>query len=307
MLVAVITNPDYYNDDFIRKIEQIVAFVEFRLDFFKKIDFAFLRNFRLKFSCPVIFTLRKKSQGGNFLGSESERMGQIKKLLQLAPNYFDIEYDVDDYFSNEILNSFPQTKLICSYHNFNETPSDLDEILNLMRRKKFSINKIATKANSIKDAFRMMHFVSKNKQDSDLVGLCMGEFGLITRVFSPIIGNRLNYTCFPPEELTAPGQLTVNELFNDYCYRDLQAGQIYYQLLSVDSYINGDAKTPFICNKRNNGYIYFDLPVSLGDFNFILKMINYMPKYDVSIFDQKKRQSVILLRFFVGFFKNKET
>ncbi len=222
MLFATITGPTF--SQAIEQIQQALPYadgLELRLDLFATLD---IQSILSHCSLPTIFTLRKKEQGGQFTGTEKERLDALEKLLSLEPSYCDIEYDVD---AAALVKKFPKTTFICSYHNFEKTPQDLLSIYNMMQRPHFTHYKIATHAKTTLDALRMLHF---SKQYKDLSGLCMGEQGHITRILGPIINNLINYACL--EEQSNPlGQLSLQTLVQIYNYRSLNQHTALYALL----------------------------------------------------------------------------
>ncbi len=109
--------------------------------------------------------------------------------------------------------------LIISYHNYEETPADLEDLLRTLRSKgKAQYYKIATMATSTLDAFRMLEF---SKKHPDVIGICMGEDGQATRILAPFVGTPIMYAALTPELKTAPGQLTMEELKTTYHFRKL--------------------------------------------------------------------------------------
>ncbi len=113
---------------------------------------------------------------------------------------------------------------IVSYHNFEETP-ELEAILSEMRARhpQARYYKIAVFANSILDALRMLHFQRKHP---DVIGLCMGEKGIITRILSPF-----TYAPLSEEDKNAPGQLLWSELEAIYRYRSITPQTRIYGLI----------------------------------------------------------------------------
>ncbi len=114
--------------------------------------------------------------------------------------------------------------LILSYHNFNETP-DLEPLLAEMKRRTPSAcyYKIATFANSILDALRMIHFQRKHPE---VIGICMGEKGTLTRILSPF-----TYAPLSEDDKNAPGQLLLSELETIYHWRSINAETKLFALL----------------------------------------------------------------------------
>ncbi len=109
------------------------------------------------------------------------------------------------------------SQLILSYHNFEETPSDLEELLQNMQKKgPARFYKIATWARSTLDALRMLEFV---KSHPHVIGLCMGELGQITRILAPVVGTPIMYASFVEEN--ALGQIPLATLLDTYHFRKL--------------------------------------------------------------------------------------
>lgn len=131
---------------------------------------------------PCIFTIRTQDQGGAFRKSEKEREKFWHQILNFRPTYIDLEYNAPF--------SLPGKKII-SYHNFEKTPP-----LEILPK----VDKIACQAQSINDALRLFTFSKKH----NILGIAMGEHGLITRLFA----TPWTYVSNNPEY----GQLTLEEL-----------------------------------------------------------------------------------------------
>jgi 3-dehydroquinate dehydratase type I len=154
---------------------------------------------------PKIVTNRVKYEGGKFEGSETQRVAYLEQAIALGAEYVDMELK---YFHplNRPRNS---TKLIVSYHNFEKTPEYLDRIYQMIADTNPDIVKIATKAKTHYDSLRMLDLVADAQLD--IIGLCMGQEGVITRVYGPALGAYLTFASLPGKS-SAPGQLTVQEL-----------------------------------------------------------------------------------------------
>lgn len=192
--------------------------LELRLDLFHEISLKDLRELRKKIERPVIFTLRKKEQGGHYRGTEEERLQHIRQLAELHPSYLDVEYDTPPPFVQEIAKVYPAIKLIVSYHDFQQTPLDLEAILKQMKALPAHFYKIACQANSTNDALRMLHFVHQN---APLLGMSMGKRGEITRILGPLAGSPWTYACASSTQKTAEGQLSSEELQSIYGFSRL--------------------------------------------------------------------------------------
>lgn len=232
MLIAVIQVKDYHSAKQQLRLAQSQADgVELRLDYANTVDVNVVAALRREFHLPMIFTLRKKSQGGFYEGNEEQRLQDLLSLCQLNPDYIDFEHDTRRDFLQTIHCQYPNIKLICSYHNFVETPADLKCILQSMQHACFYAYKITTQANKTLDALRMLNFVKLLHKEYRLTGICMGEDGQSTRILSSIVGNAMTYASLNESQATASGQLSIQDLLSIYHFRKLNTASKIYALL----------------------------------------------------------------------------
>jgi len=201
MLIAAITGPDLSSAERqIKLANELCDGAELRLDLIDK--------------DVNVQELIKQIEGVSVLTSDNP----TEELFGLEPNYLTLPWD------HPFLPVKTKTKTIRAYHNFDKTPENLDEILSRMPAA--DIYKMVTFAGSILDAMRMLLFAKKR---TDLIGLCMGEVGEITRILSPLVDNPLNFCAV--EERAAPGQLFAQELNTVYHYRSLSSKTVPYGLI----------------------------------------------------------------------------
>ncbi len=185
--------------------------IELRLDYIQNPDVERLLGHS---PLPKIVTNRTSLEGGRFWGSEQKRVSYLESAISLGAEYVDIE--LNHYHPLER----GKTKLIVSHHNFEKTPSNLREIYQKIAAKNPDIVKIATKANNPLDSFRMLGLIAE--ADRDMIGICMGKEGLITRVYGPLFGSYLTFASLENGKASAPGQLSFEEL--KQVWKTLQIG-----------------------------------------------------------------------------------
>ena len=204
--------------------------VEFRLDLFSSIDSEALQQLRDEFSIPMTFTLRSSQQGGQYAQSEESRLSAIRRIASVKPDYLDIEYDVPRSFIEEVISQHPETKLILSYHNFTETPQDLDNLYDSLKTTPAFYYKIALMANSPLDTLRVLNWVQA-KADKKLMVMSMGPHGQISRILAPIVGTPVVYASLDDTQQTAPGQLSAPMFVDRYHYKSLNKQSAIYGLI----------------------------------------------------------------------------
>ncbi|MDP1603623.1 MAG: shikimate dehydrogenase [Legionella sp.] len=285
MLITVIAEkkyPDAHQQ--IQRAINAVDAIELRLDYFDELDLAAISL--LKNSCPVpiIFTLRKSAQGGLFCQAENMRLEMLEKLAVLKPDFIDLEYDVAPEFAKKLKKIHPSLKLIRSYHDFQQTPTNLNELFTTLRDDNFSIYKIVTFAHSTLDCLRMLNFVNQIEPSIKLAGFCMGEAGAPSRVLGPIVGSFLHYSCINEEGQVAPGQLTLSTMCNLYRFRAINKETKIYALIgdpvdkSAGHFVHNRA---FEFLEKNAVYVKFKVkPDELSQF---FKLIKSLPFQGLSV------------------------
>ena len=226
MICAVINGPSY------EEIRQQMAIalqkadlVEWRIDLFS--DLNVISKIRDEFIIPIIFTLRSYEQGGKDKRSLVERLESIRYLASLNPEYLDLEMNIPCSFVDEITSRYPNIKIILSYHNFSETPQDLDSLYKSMNVTTDHYYKIALMANTAIDTMRFLCWLKKNNASNKLIAISMGTHGQISRIIAPLLGTPWTYASTDEHSAVAPGQLSIQTLTEIYKLPHKQKKDIY--------------------------------------------------------------------------------
>lgn len=192
--------------------EQGAQLVELRLDYIRRpVNLSRLLADR---PCPVIATVRRPHEGGKWMRSEEDRLILLRTAIVDGADYIDLESDVAGKIPR-----YGKTKRIVSYHNFHETPQDVEAIYEMICRLDPDIIKIATMANNPIDNIRVLRLMRDPKFPT--VAFCMGEMGLPSRLLCGKYGAPFSYASFNTERVMAPGQLTWEQMVDDYRYEQL--------------------------------------------------------------------------------------
>ena len=171
---------------------------------------------------PCIVTIRAAAEGGAYVGHESVRLELLIAIckLNLPPSYIDLElaaFQASADFQKQFTAAKTSTRLILSAHDFQSRPADLSKRIGAMWSESLcSVAKIAWRARSVRDnleAFELLRHQSK-----PTIALCMGQFGIASRVLAPKFGGFLTYARPDNEMGTAPGQLTAQEFIHVYSF-----------------------------------------------------------------------------------------
>jgi len=138
-------------------------------------------------------TLRPISEGGNFSGSEKNRISILKLIAEYNPFLLDVEFNTlrkNKNLSRYIKNT--KTNMLVSWHDFKQTPSISVLKNKILQMKKFSNNiKIVTMAKSINDASYVLSLYNNNKVK--LIAFSMGNYGRMSRLLCLLLGSPYTY------------------------------------------------------------------------------------------------------------------
>lgn len=179
---------------------------------------------------PFLITYRPKEQGGGVNLSLEERAAfwrEVPLWLRGATGrgraLVDVELDLLESSHAESLDALCENfTVICSHHDFQETPADLEQIYERTARTRSHISKLATRANSITDSLTLMRLLERGRREGrGVIAVSMGAAGVLTRVLAPAFGGFLTYGSLDAEQATAPGQIDACELRRLYRVREL--------------------------------------------------------------------------------------
>ena len=237
--------------------------VELRLDRFTEDREAAVGLVR---QCPLpcIVTIRPGWEGGEYDGDDMHRIALIEHLgLQCAPAYFDVElatYDRSANLRQKVMlvvdhDSQPRptdTGLILSSHDFVGRPPDLIRRIKAMTDfGSCRVVKLAWAARSLRDNLEAFEIIQQRHKPT--IALCMGEFGLMSRVLAKKFGALLTFAAIDHQHGTAPGQPTIEELKTLYRWDQLNADT---QLFGVIGDPVGHSMSPAIHNAGFNAVDY---------------------------------------------------
>jgi 3-dehydroquinate dehydratase/shikimate dehydrogenase len=189
--------------------EQGVELVELRLDYIRRS--VNLKRLLTDRKCPIVATCRRKKDGGRWEGTESDRQMLLRAAIAEGADYVDMEMDVASKIPR-----YGNTQRIISYHNFDQTPHNIEEIHHQISKLDPDIIKIATMANNPIDNIKVLRLC----RDSEIptTAFCMGEMGLPSRILCGRAGAPMTYATFSADRKMAPGQLTHEQMKKDFRY-----------------------------------------------------------------------------------------
>ena len=224
--------------------------MEFRLDYLdpSQVTLERMRRWVSMARVPVIATLRRKPFGGLFAGGESEQLDILGKVRGAGFSYLDVEVETLEAVPSGQLKTIKgeSCRLIGSYHNFKETPANLESILRRILAVDADVVKIATLAGCFADNLRLLEMISLAANHGlPIIPVAMGELGAYSRLVAPSRGAMLTYASTRAGQETAPGQLTSQDLKFVYRLNSIDRDTVFY---GVIGYPIGHSLSPRIHN-----------------------------------------------------------
>ncbi len=220
--------------EMVEKAESLVRdnpLIEFRLDYLKSPTLALphLRRF-LSYHPEVVAigTCRRAVNGGKFRGSLAAEIDVLSKAADNGCQIIDLELQSAAAMKPaEFERLRHRSALILSFHDFRGTKK-LEETFVKMRKFPADFYKLATTASTLYDNVLMMKFLEQHGAAHSLIGVCMGEQGIISRVLGLRAGSLFTFAAATPGEETAPGMVTAKILRDVYRIEQVDAATRVY-------------------------------------------------------------------------------
>ncbi len=216
-------------------------FLEFRLDYLDKPLLALpkIKQFLAdNTAATVIATCRRAETGGKFDGTPAAELDILIKAAQSIADpppgqpgcqLVDLELETVEALKPADLQKLRDTgaALIVSYHNSKET-RDLDAIYARIQPFAPDFVKIVPTAKSLIDNVTLMRFIERMSDNAAIVGACMGDSGIISRVLGLRAGSVFTFAAASVGEETAPGQIAARTLVETYRIEEVDAATKVY-------------------------------------------------------------------------------
>jgi 3-dehydroquinate dehydratase/shikimate dehydrogenase len=261
-------------------------FLEFRLDYLEKPLLALPRIKQFladNTAATAIATCRRTANGGKFAGAVT---AQLEVLLKASESGFliaDIEIESAEALKKPELQKLRDTgiALIISYHDFTGT-KDLEAVFDRIHPFAPDFYKIVPTANSLTDNVTLMRFLERMDHHANIIGICMGDAGIISRVLGVRAGSAFTFAAATAGEETGPGQIAARTLIETYRIDQVDNSTKVYGV--VGNPIRSSL-SPIMLNtafrRETVNAVYLALPATnIGD---LLKLVQEIPIQGLSV------------------------
>jgi 3-dehydroquinate dehydratase/shikimate dehydrogenase len=217
-----------------------------------------------QFSVPVILTLRSEDQGGSAAAECQARRRFWTSVKKVPENcLIDLELDLIQTLATEDELPTDWSGVICSHHDFNGVPANLEMIYERMAATPARILKIAVQADDATDCLPIFLLLDRAQNEGrELIAIAMGQAGIATRILGPARGSYLTYGSLDDESATASGQVNAKDLRDVYRIDEIDRQTQIFGLLgrpvshSISPHIHNGA---FHAAGMNAVYIPFEV------------------------------------------------
>jgi 3-dehydroquinate dehydratase / shikimate dehydrogenase len=261
-------------------------FLEFRLDYLAKPLAALpkFKEFLAEHTAVIaIATCRRAIAGGRFKGTIAAELEILQKAAASGFQIVDLELQTAEAIKSSELDKLRArgSALIISYHDF-QTTKDLDGIFERIRPYEPEFIKIVSTAKALSDNVVMMHFLERTRDLANLVGICMGDQGIISRVLGIRAGSVFTFAALTEGEETGPGQVAARTLMDTYRIGQIDAAT---RVFGVCGNPIRHSLSPIMMNtafrRETVNAVY--LALQTGKLSDVLKLVREVPLHGLSV------------------------
>ena len=169
-------------------------------------------------STPLIFTCRIKAEGGAREIAQEHRLNLFKAaILSGHVDIVDVEMCNESAFIASVRSESKArgTKLIFSYHDFQQTPEEafIFDKLKQAQRLGADIAKLAVMPNGYEDVLTLLSATLRARSHGvqiPIVTMAMGHMGSVTRIAGGLFGSDITFAV--GKDASAPGQIPIEHL-----------------------------------------------------------------------------------------------
>jgi 3-dehydroquinate dehydratase / shikimate dehydrogenase len=176
----------------------------------------------------TITTFRPREFGGCREISAIERLNFWSESL--ATGIQDLEEDLFEHgpaprFQNRI----------CSFHDFEKVPDELDSIFERLTKTGAEMIKIAVKVEDATDAIPVWKLLERSNPRTRVIPIAMGEAGKWTRILGLAFGAPITYASPAGDAGTAPGQISIEDLKDTFRADRLDRDTLVFGVVAGDT------------------------------------------------------------------------
>ena len=242
----------------------------------------------------AIATCRRKDNGGNFSGSLTSEFDVLLKAAQAGCQIVDLEVESAEEARSSQLEKFREglraagAVLQVSFHDFARTRG-LEHAADRIAAFEPEYVKVVSTAHTLADNLAMLRLIEDRSRSARVVGIAMGEEGLVSRVLAIRAGASFTFASLDGGVETAPGQVTARTLRDLYRLENIDAAT---RIFGVAGNPIGHSLSPLMHNAafRREHVNAVMLPLKVRALNDLLSLVLELPVSGVAVTMPLKQQ-----------------
>lgn len=218
---------------------------------------------------PVLVSCRRPRDGGQFKGTDAQRLGLLRQAIVAGPQYVELELDIAGQIPR-----FGNTQRVVSYTSLDKPLGNVDEIFEKAYKAKADVVKFTWPTPTLNAAWPLLAAVSK-KRELPVVGMGLGRGGVTFSLLARRYGSPWIYAALEKGMEAHEGQATVWELEEIYNWNEIGAETRFIGIVGLGA---TDTLTVRILNAGFQilGLKLRCLPLVLGKFDNLAKMLDIL-------------------------------
>jgi len=166
---------------------------------------------------PVLVSCRRKIEGGQFEGSDEQRLAILRQAIVAGPAYIELDYE-----SAQTIPRFGNTKRVVAYTGLRKpfSATDIEEIFSEAKHLDADVVKFTWPTPTLEAAWPLLAAVAK-KNALPAVGFGLGRAGLTFSLLGRKYGSPWIYAALERGMEAFDEQATVSELDDLYQWREI--------------------------------------------------------------------------------------
>ena len=221
------------------------------------------------FEVPILVSCRHPEEGGQFKGTEEERVQLLKQAIIAEPEYIELDLETARQIPR-----FGKTKRVITYTSLKKPLSQVDDIFDEMEDAKADVIKFTWPTPTLQTAWPLLAAISQ-KREIPVVGLGLGAAGITFSLLGTKYGSPWIYAALEKGMEVFEGQPTVAELSEVFHCQRISAKT---RFIGVAGLGVTERRTIEVINKASEtlGLDYVCLPLVINDFKQVHKMLGIL-------------------------------
>jgi|HubBroStandDraft_6_1064221.scaffolds.fasta_scaffold21972_2 3-dehydroquinate dehydratase/shikimate dehydrogenase len=164
---------------------------------------------------PILVACRRPQDGGKFEGTDEERMTLLRQAIVAGPQYVELDFETAPKVPR-----FGKTKRLISVMSLDGPPDDVDAIYEQASKLNADVIKFAWPASTFEAVWPLLKIISQ-KRPVPAVGLAVGRAAITLALIGRALEVPWSYAALEKGLESVPGQPTVGDLKEIYCWDDI--------------------------------------------------------------------------------------